>query len=145
MDSPQLGYGVAIRNVEGISPGMYRYDAESHSLVLLRPGHIAEELAAASKNQAFVGQAAVCLIALADIYATVSSGGPRAYIDTYIAAGLAGQRLYLASTALGIGCCAVGIFHDDEMEMLAGLEGSTQGVLSLFPIGVPRKMECSSS
>jgi SagB-type dehydrogenase family enzyme len=136
--SPPFSCVVAVRSVEGLDPGIYRHDPARQRLHPLRRGLLSDELAAAALGQTFVGQAPVCIMPVADIDATCQKGGPRAYLDAFFAAGLAGQRAYLAATALGLGTCAVGAFEDSKVNGLACLERDTESVLCLFPVGVPR-------
>lgn len=135
-----LSCAVSIRAVEGLEPGIYRYDPEGHRLVVVRLGRVAEELAAAALGQSFVGQAAACLMPLADLDATVAAGGPRAYLDAFVDAGVGGQRLYLAAAALGLGCCAAGEVVDEEIDLLACLDGDLRSVLMLYAVGLPRDL-----
>ncbi|MGD8562653.1 MAG: SagB/ThcOx family dehydrogenase [Desulfarculaceae bacterium] len=85
------------------------------------PADARTALAQASLGQLWVGQAAMSLVLWADLEALAQSGGPRSYRHAMLAAGRAGQRLYLAATALGLGCCGVGAFYDQEVARAASL------------------------
>jgi nitroreductase len=50
-------------------------------------------------------------------------------------AGRLGQRLYVASTAVGIGCCGIGAFYDSEAMELLGLNEGWR-LLYLIAIGL---------
>jgi nitroreductase len=41
----------------------------------------------------------------------------------------------LAATALGLGCCPVGAFFDDEVESLVGVDGIEEVALYLASVG----------
>jgi nitroreductase len=51
-----------------------------------------------------------------------------------MSAGRLGQRLYLAATALGLGCCGIGAFCDWEAADLLGLNRSSR-LLYLVAVG----------
>ena len=91
--------------------GAFEYMPDTRRLAILRPGEDRRNsLARACLGQLWVGLAAMVLALWADLEAISEAGGPRAYRHAMIAAGRAGQRLYLAATALGLGCCGVGAF-----------------------------------
>ena len=50
-------------------------------------------------------------------------------------AGHLGQNLYLASTALGLKCCALGGFDDDSFNKLLDIDGEIEGVIYVFALG----------
>jgi nitroreductase len=53
-------------------------------------------------------------------------------------AGRLGQGLYLAATAMGLGCCGVGAFYDGEAAELLGL-GAEGSLLYLVALGKSAK------
>jgi SagB-type dehydrogenase family enzyme len=96
--------------------GVYRYAPGLNVLAPIPtpPDDSRKGLARAALGQLWVGQAALVLVLWADLAALQKEHGPRAYRHAMLEAGRAGQRLYLAATALGLGCCGVGAFYDDE-------------------------------
>ncbi len=107
--------------------GNYVYIPELHLLLPRQvPADPRPELARAALDQLWVGQAALLLVLWADLEALEELGGPRTYRHAMLAAGRAGQRLYLAATALGLGCCGVGAFYDEELAQAARLPGRAQ-------------------
>jgi SagB-type dehydrogenase family enzyme len=62
----------------------------------------------------------------------------RAYRYIYLDAGHIGQNLYLAATGLGLGCCTVGAFFDEEVDQLIGVDGKNEISIYLGAIGRPR-------
>jgi len=50
-------------------------------------------------------------------------------------AGHIGQNLYLAATALGLGCCTVGAFFDEEIDRLIGIDGKAEITVYLGAVG----------
>ena len=59
----------------------------------------------------------------------------RAYRYIYMDAGHIGQNAYLAAEALGLGCCAVGAFFDDEVNAVIGVDGENETAVYLCSIG----------
>jgi len=46
-----------------------------------------------------------------------------------------GQNLYLACEALGLGTCTIGAYDQQAMDALLGLDGDTEFVVYLAPVG----------
>jgi SagB-type dehydrogenase family enzyme len=59
----------------------------------------------------------------------------RAYRYIYIDVGHMGQALYLAATALALGCCTVGAFFDEEVDHLIGVDGKKEISVYLGAVG----------
>ncbi len=127
---------ILANNVEGVDPGLYRYLALPHRLagVHLDP-HIADSVVAACVNQRFLKDNAVTFIWTADAYRMTWRYGERGYRYMHIDVGHVCQNLYLAAQAVGCGVCAVGAFHDDELNYLLGIDGETQFALYLAAVG----------
>ncbi|RLF05526.1 MAG: hypothetical protein DRK00_04170 [Thermoprotei archaeon] len=127
---PQLPGGyrveccVVAKEVEGLKAGVYRYEAQSHSLSLTLEGDLSRRLARACLGQEWVEDAAANLV----MYA------PGANASAEVEAGMMGQCAYLAATSLKLGTVAVGAFYDDEVASLLRLGGRP---LYVFPIGKP--------
>ncbi len=116
--------------------GAYLYLPASRELAPLRASDQRRALAQACLGQMWVGQASLNLVLWADLELLAERGGPRTYRHAMLAAGRAGQRLYLAATALGLGCCGVGAFYDQEVAAIAGLPEQAQPlyVLACGPV-----------
>ncbi|MCB2226918.1 MAG: SagB family peptide dehydrogenase [Desulfarculaceae bacterium] len=95
--------------------GAYVWHAGAKALERLGRVDQRRAAAAASLGQMWVGQAALNLVLWADPARLQKTAGERGYRHAMLAAGRAGQRLYLAAQALGLGCCGVGAFYDAEM------------------------------
>jgi SagB-type dehydrogenase family enzyme len=50
-------------------------------------------------------------------------------------AGHIGQSLYLAATAMNLGCCTVGAFYDEEVDRLIGIDGKKEISVYLGAVG----------
>lgn len=125
---------VAVSNVEGLEPGLYHYDGESHTLELIREGDLSGPLAEACLNQRHVKTAPINIIIVAHYERTTRRYGERGYRYVHIDAGHMGQNIYLQVTALGLGTVAVGAFRDEEVKKIIDVPGDP---LYIFPVGVP--------
>jgi len=125
---------VFVKNVENLKPGIYKYDENRNTIVLVREGDFSKELASACLNQDWVYKAPVNIVLVAIYERTTSWYGERGFRYIYMEAGHAGQNIYLVSTELNLGTVAVGAFHDEDVKRIIGL-GDEYIVLYVFPIG----------
>lgn len=95
--------------------GVYLWHATERALEPVANQDQRRAAALACLGQMWVGSAALNLVLWADPERLERTAGARGYRHAMLAAGRAGQRLYLAATALGLGCCGVGAFYDSEM------------------------------
>ncbi|RJX34470.1 MAG: SagB/ThcOx family dehydrogenase [Desulfarculus sp.] len=116
--------------------GLYQYHPQQRALAALETADPRPGLGPACLGQLWTGAAALSLVFWADLAQMEAAAGPRAYRQAMLAAGRAGQRLYLAATALGLGCCGVGAFFDREVAAAAGLPpgGQPLYVVSCGPV-----------
>lgn len=123
---------IAVKRVEGLSPGIYHYRVRTHDLELIRNENIAKALAVACWNQYFISEASVVILMAAVYERTTSRYGKRGirYVD--MECGHAGQNLYLQAEALGLGTVAVGAFDDEKVQSLLGI---SEPIVYIFPIG----------
>jgi SagB-type dehydrogenase family enzyme len=119
-----------------LEAGAYLYLPSARALAPAGQGDPRSEVARACLDQMWVGQAALVMVLWADLDLLEQAQGPRVYRHALLAAGRAGQRLYLAATALGLGCCGVGAFYDRELAEAAGLPPRAQPlyVLACGPV-----------
>lgn len=115
--------------------GLYQYHPRQRALASLEPADRRSQLGAACLDQLWVGSASLSLVLWADLASLEAAAGPRAYRQALLAAGRVGQRLYLAARALGLGCCGVGAFYDQEVAAVASLppQGQPLYVVSCGP------------
>jgi SagB-type dehydrogenase family enzyme len=85
-------------------------------------------------DQEWLKLAPLHFLFMADLDANDRAWGPRGYRYAMMTAGRMGQRLYLAATAMGLGCCGIGAFYDGEAAQLLGLTGSS-ALLYLVSVG----------
>ena len=140
--SPPPGVGHAfetylqINRVRGLEPGLYRYLAFSHRLLLIDPDPgMADCLADACLGQAMVRDSAVTFIWSCVIYRTAWRYSERAYRLVHLDAGHVCQNLYLAAEQIGCGVCAIGAFDDEIMAGLLGIDGTEEFVIYCATVG----------
>ena len=127
---------ILANNVEGVERGLYRYLALTHRLAGVHlDARIADGVVAACVNQRFLKDNAVTFIWTADAYRMTWRYGERGYRYMHIDVGHVCQNLYLAAQEVGCGVCAVGAFHDDELNFLLGIDGEAQFALYLAAVG----------
>ncbi len=125
--------------VVNLPAGIYRYDASSHSLIILRQGDVREELARAALEQPWVKEALISLVITAVYERTTSRYGSRGIRYAHIEVGHVGQNVYLQAVALGLGTVAAGAFYNDEVRVVLGV-GEDEQSLYIMPIRVPERI-----
>jgi hypothetical protein len=101
-----------VRHVEGLGAGIYRYVPASHALRRTKEGDYSATCESASLQQEFCGTADVVFVKTVAWRDLLVPDGDRGYRYACLRAGVAGEGLYLAGSALGIGVCGVGAFED---------------------------------
>jgi len=127
-----------VNRVEGILPGIYHYNVKESKLVLLKEGHFGSDLCKAGLGQEMLEEAACVFIWTAFVERSKWKYRERAYRYIYMDVGHIGQNLYLAATALNLGCCTVGAFFDEEVDRLIGVDGKEEISLYLGAVGQHR-------
>lgn len=125
-----------INNVEGLTPGIYRFLALEHTLtpVVVDPA-AKQRIVDACLGQQFIGQAAVAFFWAADAYRMTWRYGERGYRYLHLDAGHVGQNLYLSAQAIGYGACAFATFDDDRLNRELQLDGEQQFVVYGAAVG----------
>ncbi len=131
--------GVILGNVEGYEPGFYLANEAGTSLQMVRQGQFAHLMAHICLDQNWMANAAIQFLFIADLEKIDQHWGPRGYRYVMMNAGRLGERLYLASAAMGLGCCGIGAFYDDEASKLLELEGGLR-LLYLVAAGPVKKI-----
>jgi SagB-type dehydrogenase family enzyme len=114
---------LVVNRVEEISSGLYHYNVKEAQLILLKEGHFGQELCQAGLGQEMLEEAACVFVWTALVERSKWKYRERAYRYIYMDAGHIGQTLYLAATALSLGCCTVGAFFDTEGDRVIGIDG----------------------
>jgi nitroreductase len=114
-------------------------NAQSWAFVLATKPHTKQALAAAAFNQKWLEEAAVVFVVCADMKRAEDSYNERGRTlyclqDTSAAV----ENILLATTALGLGACWMGAFHEEE---IAKVINAPQGMrpVALIPVGIPNE------
>ena len=123
-------------NVAGLAPGFYRYLPLEHQLVWeFSETQVHRKLTAATLGQAFVARAAAVFFWTTLPYRMEWRYGRAAHRVIALDAGHVCQNLYLASTAIGAGTCAVAAYDQQAMDRLLRVDGRDEFTLYLAPVG----------
>ena len=105
-----------VHRVRGLAPGLY-----THDLRLVKPGDQRVAAAGLSLGQDLAGNSCVTFSMTADLASARAGHGDRAYRFVHWEAGAIGQRLYLASEAMGFRSTGIGAFYDADAHYYLGL------------------------
>ncbi len=131
---------LAVLNIEGVEPGMYRYLPLSHQLVFeFTDDMLAEKMVIASLGQPYPGKAAVTFIWVGIPYRMEWRYGLAAHKVIAIDAGHVCQNLYLACETIGAGTCAIAAYDQEELDELLGVNGDDEFAIYLASVGKVKK------
>ena len=119
-------------DVDGLDPGVYRYEYGRHSLVKIAWEDRREKLATAALSQNFVAVAPVSIVLAADYERTTARYGERGLRYVHMEVGHSTQNIYLQCGSLDLGAVAVGAFNDDNVKVLLEIE---EEPLMIIPVG----------
>jgi len=126
-----------VHRVDGLTPGVYRYWPEQAELEKIKEGDQRLVAAALSLGQDLAGNACVAFSMIGDFESAARSYGDRGYRYVHFEAGAIGQRMYLASEALGLRATGIGAFFDDKVNRYLDLSPELGQVVYHFAIGYP--------
>jgi SagB-type dehydrogenase family enzyme len=126
---------LVVNRVTGLDPGVYRLRMGDFSLDLKRKGDFSSQISQGALDQAIAREAAVVFVWVAVIERSRQKYRQRAYRYIYLDCGHIAQNLYLAATALNLGCCAMAAFYDDEVNALIGADGQEETAIYLAAVG----------
>lgn len=128
------------RRIEGIHPGIYHYQAQTHSLGQVRDGVPPEALETyLFMGQPYAAQGAATLVISCVFARSLKKYRDRGYRYALIEAGHVGQNAVLTCAALGLGCCPIGGFFDSELGQLLKLDPEHEAPLYALTIGCQSK------
>jgi SagB-type dehydrogenase family enzyme len=126
-----------VHRVEGLAPGVYSYRPEHAALEKIKEGDQRLVAAALSLGQDLAGNACLAFSMIGDFENATRGYGDRGYRYVHFEAGAIGQRLYLASEALGLRATGIGAFFDDQVNRYLGLSAEMGQVVYHFAVGYP--------
>lgn len=130
--------------VKGISQGIYRYLPVEHKLLFMSElDEIDQKIDAITLDQPFVPnftKKAAVMFAWSTIpYRSEWKYDVSAHKKILIDIGHVSQNLYLASESIDAGACAIGIYDQNLIDEVLGLDGNDEFILFLGAVGKKRK------
>ena len=125
---------VGRNGVESLAAGLYRYQADNHSLVPHLMKDLRQELAEAALGQTFVANCPADIIICALYLRTGYRYGRRGERYVHMEVGHVGQNVSLEAVALGLASVMVGAFDDEQVREVLKLEEQIKP-LYIIPVG----------
>jgi SagB-type dehydrogenase family enzyme len=127
---------LAVFDVQGLEPAIYRYLPLEHELLVeFHDPDAPRRLAEAALGQFFVATAAVVFIWTAVPYRMEWRYGLASHKEIALDAGHVCQNLYLGCEAIGAATCAVAAYHQQLMDQFVRVDGEEEFVIYLAPVG----------
>jgi SagB-type dehydrogenase family enzyme len=126
---------LAVNRVKSFNSGLYHFNIVKNALELLEDKDVIPALCKAALGQAMVTESAVVFIWTAVVVRSKWKYGERAYRYIYMDAGHIGENLYLAAVAMGLGCCTIGAFFDDEVNEILHVDGTEETAVYMGVVG----------
>lgn len=135
---------LAVFSVDGLKPGAYHYLPMEHTLEYLHPiENIEDSVGEALSGQSWAGRANVVFFYSFVPYRAEWRYGIYAHRVALIDLGHAGENLYLACTATGLGACAIAAFSHEKANALFDLDGQEEYIAYTIPVGTVREQDSS--
>jgi SagB-type dehydrogenase family enzyme len=126
---------LSVHNVEDLESGIYHFNVADFALEKIRSQDYADFLTAAALDQGMVAKGAVLFIWTAVFLRALWKYRDRCVRYVCMDAGHIAQNLQLAATALGLGCCPIGAFYDDEINGVIRVDGEEETTIYLAAVG----------
>jgi SagB-type dehydrogenase family enzyme len=141
----ELELYLSVASCEGLARGFYYYDAGAHALAPIGvPANELGALLAEAEDAMGAPAAPQILITIAARFGRISwKYSSIAYALILKDVGVLTQTLYLMTTDMGLGGCAIGITNIDLFAKMTGVEFHVEGPVGQFAIGRGAKSEAS--
>ncbi len=127
---------LVIRNVEGLSPGMYHYLPLTHQIEFLsKLENMEDQLTEALSEQRWAAKANVVFIWTVIPYRSEWRYTHFAHRIILVDIGYVSQNLYIACESIGLGTCAIGAFDRKKCDSLIGLNTEDEFTILASPVG----------
>ncbi|MDY6951276.1 MAG: SagB/ThcOx family dehydrogenase [Thermodesulfobacteriota bacterium] len=126
---------LSLHNVEGVEKGIYHFNVADFALEEIRSQDYAGFLTGAALDQGMVARGAVLFIWTAIFLRSLWKYRDRSVRYVCMDAGHIAQNLQLVATALGLGCCPIGAFYDDEVNGVIQVDGEDETTIYLAAVG----------
>lgn len=123
-----------IGNVEGVTPGVYKYRPDLHELVKVLDGDQRKALSQAALGQSSVSQGAIDIVITAVYERITRKYGERGIRFVHLEAGHAAQNICLQAVTLKLGTVTVGAFDDDGVKQVLRLPDD-EVPMYIMPVG----------
>ncbi len=125
-----------INRVESLEPGLYRFLALEHKLILInKKKNICDDIEHACYNQKIIGMSAVTFIWTTVPYRMTWRYVERGYRYLFMDVGHVCQNLYLSVQAINCGTCAIAAYSDNDMNEILGVNGKDEFTIYIAPVG----------
>lgn len=121
-------------NIKGLEKGVYHYNVKQHSLECIYERDVRKQIIECA-NQSWVHKTGALVLISAVFDRTKIKYGERGYRFVFLDAGHIAQNMYLVSTSMNLGCCAIGGFLDDKINKILDIDGTKESVIYLLGIG----------
>jgi SagB-type dehydrogenase family enzyme len=125
---------VVVGNVDGLSPGIYKYKPQEHELLLIKEGDNRGNLSNAALGQGTVENGAIAIVISAVYERTTSKYGDRGIRYVHMEVGHVGQNISLQAVSLGLGTVVIGAFYDNEVKRIIEMP-EEESPLYIMPVG----------
>ncbi len=125
-------YGV-VHRVEGLAPGVYRYEPGSGALRRIREGNFRRAVYRAGVEQELLLSAALVVVWAVSWRDLGGMDGDREFRYALLDAGMGGTHVYLSGVIRRWGVCGVGAFFDRELQEVLGEEVAPIYMLAVGP------------
>ncbi len=126
---------IIVERVDGLEKGIYVYLPAEHQLGFLRKGDFTDRVLHFSPQGDRMARAAINILLVSFFDKITWKYLDRGYRYAYIEAGNISQNIYLACEAMNLSTVAIGAFYDTIINDLLGLNGTTEGVILIHPVG----------
>jgi len=126
---------LSVHRVEGVKQGIYHLNIFDFALEEIAIGNFGDHLTRAALDQAMVGRGAVLFIWTGIMLRSMWKYRNRCVRYICMDAGHIAQNLQLAATALGLGCCPIGAFYDEEINEVLEVDGEEETTIYLATVG----------
>jgi SagB-type dehydrogenase family enzyme len=125
------------RQVAGLEPGLYHYNAEQHVLDVLRSGDETDSIAR-HLVQGDLGRTAAAIVFITAVFArSTFKYGDRGYRFILLEAGHLAQNATLTAQEMRLASLNVGGYADRGIDRYLNVDGLTEGTVYLLLLGQP--------
>jgi len=140
---------MAVKNVEGLEPGLYRYDPTKHigekkvTIERLAPlfDDYESKMSAMLAGQKWATKAPIVVFVSCIPYRAEWRYNDAAQRVMLIDLGHVGQNLMLSATAMGLGSCCIAAFNQELCDEVFSFDGVDEYTVYALPVGTPKKKD----